>query len=87
MWFLYIVQCSDGSFYTGITKDVERRIHEHNHSKRGAKYTRARRPVFLRAFWPCLSRQDALRAEAALKKKRRSEKEARILEWEEDHKT
>ena len=46
-WFVYIVECADGSFYTGITNDLERRIDEHN-AGRGARYTRGRRPVELR---------------------------------------
>ena len=45
-WYVYIVRCSDGSLYTGITKDVEARVSMHN-AGRGAKYTRARRPVEL----------------------------------------
>ncbi len=44
MWFLYILECQDGSFYTGITKDIERRLKLHNEGK-GAKFTRSRRPV------------------------------------------
>lgn len=47
-WYLYIVRCSDDSLYTGITKDVERRLEEHNSDNLlGARYTRARRPVVL----------------------------------------
>ena len=46
-WYLYIVRCADNSLYTGITTDLERRTIEHNSSKLGAKYTRARRPVEL----------------------------------------
>lgn len=46
-WFVYIVECADGSFYTGITNDLERRIDEHN-AGTGARYTRSRRPVKLR---------------------------------------
>ena len=46
-WFVYIVECADGTFYTGITNDLERRVHEHNTGK-GARYTRSRRPVVLR---------------------------------------
>lgn len=45
-WFVYIVECVDGSYYTGITTDLDRRISEHN-SGRGAKYTRSRIPVKL----------------------------------------
>lgn len=46
MWHVYIVRCADGSLYTGITTDLERRIAAHNVGK-GAKYTRARLPVKL----------------------------------------
>lgn len=46
-WYLYIVRCADNSLYTGITTDLERRTNEHNSSRLGAKYTRARRPVEL----------------------------------------
>ena len=45
MWYVYIVRCQDNSLYTGITTDIERRVFEHNFSKKGAKYTRSRRPV------------------------------------------
>ena len=47
MYYVYIVQCADETLYTGIATDLERRIDEHNHSDKGAKYTRARRPVTL----------------------------------------
>jgi len=47
LWYLYIVECSDNSLYTGITTDLNRRITEHNSSNKGAKYTRPRRPVTL----------------------------------------
>ncbi|MDZ7724700.1 MAG: GIY-YIG nuclease family protein [candidate division KSB1 bacterium] len=46
MAFVYIVRCADGTFYTGMATDVERRVQQHN-SGRGAKYTRGRRPVEL----------------------------------------
>jgi putative endonuclease len=46
-WFVYIVRCSDSSLYTGIAKNLEKRLQQHNHGKEGAKYTRARRPVEL----------------------------------------
>jgi putative endonuclease len=45
--YMYIVECSDGTFYTGSTKDLERRIEEHNSPDRGANYTRVRQPVEL----------------------------------------
>jgi predicted GIY-YIG superfamily endonuclease len=46
-WFVYIVECADGTLYTGITNDLERRVGEHNEGT-GARYTRSRRPVVLR---------------------------------------
>ncbi|MFH1645838.1 MAG: GIY-YIG nuclease family protein, partial [Candidatus Omnitrophota bacterium] len=46
-FFVYMVKCANGAYYTGYTTDLERRIKEHNGGKRGAKYTRARRPVVL----------------------------------------
>lgn len=45
MWFVYIAQCADGTLYTGVTKNLERRETEHNHGNRGAKSLRYRRPV------------------------------------------
>lgn len=48
MYFLYVLRCADGTLYTGITLDIERRIKEHNTSDAlGARYTRSRRPVKL----------------------------------------
>ncbi len=44
-WFVYILACADHSLYTGVTTNIERRLHEHNHLKSGAKYTRSKRPV------------------------------------------
>jgi len=46
-WFVYFLRCNDNSLYAGITTDIERRLHEHNYTKLGAKYTRAKRPVTL----------------------------------------
>jgi len=46
-WFVYIVRCSDNTLYTGVARDLEKRLQQHNHGKAGAKYTRARRPVEL----------------------------------------
>tara|TARA_B100000131_G_scaffold213207_1_gene204991 strand:- start:11780 stop:12067 length:288 start_codon:yes stop_codon:yes gene_type:complete len=67
-WFVYVVKCSDESLYCGITTDISRRVHEHNFSKRAAKYTRSRRPVSL-VFLSCpLSRSRAASIEAKFKK-------------------
>ena len=46
-YFVYILECNDGSLYTGITKDLNKRLDEHNSNDKGAKYTKARRPVKL----------------------------------------
>lgn len=73
MWHLYVLRCNDGSFYTGITKDLDRRLEEHQ-SGRGAKYTRAHLPVSLIAAWRCADQGSAMAAEAAFKKLRRATK-------------
>ncbi len=46
-WYVYMLCCSDNSYYTGITKDLSRRLEQHNSGQGGAKYTRSRRPVAL----------------------------------------
>ncbi|MDK9708600.1 MAG: GIY-YIG nuclease family protein [Desulforhopalus sp.] len=67
-WVVYIVRCKDGSYYTGITTDLARRIVEHNSPKGGAKYTRPRRPVELVYSEPAASRAVAARREHQVKK-------------------
>lgn len=78
MWHVYIVECSDGLLYTGSTTDVSRRVAEHNEGKRGAKFTRGRRPVRLVWTLPCGSQGQALGIEARIKGMRRFEKLALI---------
>jgi len=69
MWFVYIVRCVDGTLYTGMTSDLKRRLHEHNHDDRkGAKYTSLRRPVKLVYQEPSLTRSSAMVREHAIKK-------------------
>lgn len=80
MWYVYIIKCSDDSYYTGITTDVERRLNEHN-SGTGAKYTKGRAPVELEEFKEFDNRSDASREEARIKKLTRSKKEHLIGEW------
>ena len=72
-WYLYIVECRDGSLYTGISDDVPRRIAQHNSGK-GAKYTRGRGPFILRYQETRGSYADALRREIQIKKLSRKEK-------------
>jgi putative endonuclease len=74
MYFVYILQCSDSTFYTGITTNLDRRVKEHNNSKLGAKYTKARRPVKLIYSQEFNNRSEALIEEAKIKKLSRTEK-------------
>ena len=73
-YFVYILECSDESLYTGITKDVTKRLDEHNSSNKGAKYTKARRPVKLLYKEPSLNRSTASKREYAIKKLTRLKK-------------
>jgi putative endonuclease len=73
-WYMYVVECADETLYTGITTDVSRRVHEHNHTKQGARYTRARRPVELVGVWSYSNRSEAASSEYAFKDLDRSEK-------------
>ena len=72
-WFVYVVECRDKSFYTGIAKDVGQRIDQHNEGK-GAKYTRGRGPVRLLAQNGPFSQGEALRLERSVKKCSKPEK-------------
>lgn len=67
LWFVYILRCADGSLYTGITTDLERRLDQHNRGC-GAKYTRGRGPVELIFTQSCFSQGEALKQEHAIKK-------------------
>ena len=67
-WFVYIAKCRDDSLYCGISTNVERRIHEHNHTKRAARYTRSRRPVSLIFKSISMNRSQASFIEARFKK-------------------
>ena len=73
-WYVYILKCADNTLYTGVTTDMERRLKEHNQKKTGAKYTRARRPVSLVYQETYLTRSEATRREAELKKLSKLEK-------------
>ena len=74
MYYLYILKCKDGSLYTGITTDLARRVREHNGSKLGAKYTKARRPVKLFYSKKFKNRSVASKEEARIKKLKRTDK-------------
>ena len=78
-WFVYMVRCADSSFYTGITKDIDKRVAEHNNHITGAKYTRGRRPVKLVYSETSESRSSASKREHVIKQLPRSEKAALAL--------
>lgn len=79
-WYVYLLRCADNSLYCGVTTDVERRIVEHNSSnKRGAKYTRVRRPVELAYLEECQSRKQACQREYQLKQLPKAQKEQLAL--------
>ena len=77
-WTLYILRCADETFYTGITTDLKRRLIEHNTSNKGAKYTRARRPVQCIFMQDFSDRSSVSRAEHIVKKLSREQKHALI---------
>ena len=77
MNYTYIVKCSDGTFYTGWTNDLTRRMEAHNQG-RGAKYTKARRPVTLIYYETFEKKEEAMKREYAIKRLSRKEKEELI---------
>lgn len=77
MNYTYIVKCRDGSLYTGWTNNLEKRIEDHN-AGRGAKYTKARRPVVLVYKEEFLTKQEAMKREWEIKRLSRKEKQSMI---------
>ena len=75
--YVYIIECSDGSYYTGYTNNLKKRLAAHNAGK-GAKYTKSRRPVRLIYQENFDNKKDALKREYAIKQLARSEKETLI---------
>jgi putative endonuclease len=73
MWYTYIVECSDGTLYTGITNNIDKRLAKHNSGK-GAKYTKQRIPVRLVYFEIYPSRSEASKREWVIKQLTRKEK-------------
>jgi putative endonuclease len=71
---IYILECADGTLYTGITTDVKRRVLEHNTSAKGARYTKPRRPVKLFYTEDFNTKSEALKREIAIKKLTREQK-------------
>ena len=76
MWYIYIARCADTSLYTGITKDLKRRLREHNtNDMKGSKYTRTKRPVTVVYKETTETQSQALKREAAIKRLSRRQKE------------
>ncbi|MCB7306266.1 GIY-YIG nuclease family protein [Bariatricus massiliensis] len=73
MNYTYIVQCHDGTLYTGWTNNIDKRMRDHNAGK-GAKYTKPRRPVVLVYLEMFETKEDAMKREYAIKHMRRAEK-------------
>jgi len=80
-YYVYIVRCSDNSLYTGITTDINRRIREHNETKKGAKYTKSRRPVSLVYSALIGDRSSAQKEEYRIKKLSKIKKQKLVDNW------
>ncbi|HEY9189765.1 MAG TPA: GIY-YIG nuclease family protein [Sulfurovum sp.] len=79
MYHVYIVRCADDTLYTGIAKDLQRRLDEHNSLDKGAKYTRTRRPVTLVYSEEHPDRSAASKREYAIKKKMSKAQKIRLI--------
>lgn len=77
-YYVYILRCSDNTYYTGCTNNLDRRINQHNNSKKGAKYTKLRRPVELAYMEEHITLLDARRREIEIKSWKRKLKEVLI---------
>jgi putative endonuclease len=85
-YFVYILECADGTYYTGSTNDIERRFSAHQNGK-AAKYTRGRGPVKLVYQESCESKGNALSREHSIKRLTRKEKQMLITEGEPNART
>lgn len=75
MYYVYILECRDNTLYTGITKDINKRLFEHNNTEKAAKYTKNRRPVKLVYFKDFPDRSSASKEESRIKKLSKIEKQ------------
>ncbi len=73
-YFVYILTCADGTLYVGSTNDLDKRLHQHNHAKSGAHYTKIRRPVTLSYSELLETYAEARAREGALKRLTREQK-------------
>ena len=80
-WWVYIIQATDGTLYTGVTTDMARRFREHAGGGRGARYFAGRQPAGIVYSEAQPSRQEAQKREAAIKKLRRTDKQQLLQDF------
>jgi len=80
--YTYILECKDGTYYTGWTNNLDKRLKDHNEGK-GAKYTKPRLPVSLIYYEKFQTKEEAMRREYAIKRMSRSEKSKLVCEYRE----
>lgn len=83
-WWVYLLRCNDNSLYAGVTTDIHRRTGEHNNSKLGAKYTRARRPVRLVYLEQAHDKSSACKREYQLRQLTKLQKEQLVSNYKQD---
>lgn len=76
MNYTYMVRCADGSLYTGWTNSLTKRLKAHNEGKKGARYTKAKRPVILAYYEGFATKREAMQRECEIKKMTRRQKDA-----------
>lgn len=81
-YFVYMLRCNDNTLYTGIARNLDKRLEEHNTSPKGAKYTKSRRPVSLVYHEVCEDRSLALKREIIIKKMKKILKESLLLSFD-----
>ncbi|PJC36836.1 hypothetical protein CO046_03750 [Candidatus Peregrinibacteria bacterium CG_4_9_14_0_2_um_filter_53_11] len=80
-FWVYMLRCADGTYYTGYTTNLEKRLHRHNNLKSGARYTKARRPVELAYSEEQAGKSEAMKREYELKQLSREEKSHLAARW------
>ncbi|OIP77505.1 MAG: endonuclease [Parcubacteria group bacterium CG2_30_44_11] len=81
LYVVYMLECADGTYYIGVTRDLNRRLSEHNEGKKGAKYTKVRRPVRVVYSELAIDRSAALKREYALRQLTRVQKSALVQKY------
>lgn len=79
-YFIYVLKCADTTLYVGSTNNLEKRLHQHNHLKQGAHYTKIRRPVELAYSEQVSTLAEARKREAEIKRMTR-EKKTELISW------